>query len=165
MSLNINKTAKILADEYITYSTSAPYNISRHYLDFLQSKLDKGFQEATESLKNFIISPPAGSLYINQIDPHYMPEEIGRACAEYWVKAIGFGKPEACNNIDSVINDAAKIANPIAQELRTLRYMKSLSRPYYYKFVEIIYRNIKTIIWTIEESDSDCGSTFTGNIT
>jgi len=160
MALDIDKTAKILRDEYIPYSLSKPHNIGRVYLDFLQSKLDEGFQEAEESLSNFLITPPAGTLYINQISVYQMPEEIGRACAEYWVKAIGEGSPES-TSIKSVTNDAAKIADPIASELRSLRHMTRLDRPYYYKFVEIIYRNVKTIEWTIEEEDQ----TFNGVVT
>jgi hypothetical protein len=161
--LDTSKTALTLSTEYFSYKGTFP-NPHREYLDFLQTVLDTDFQKATTSLKNFLINPPAGSLYFEYTTPYDMPRIIGVECARYWSQAIGFGDPESCRQIDSVENDASKIAKPIEDELRNLITTRDLLTPYYYRFVDIIYRNVKTIEWTIIESDSDCDSTFTGTV-
>ena len=140
------------------------------FMAMLENILDNAFQASTKSLTNFDITPPAGTLHfpltlLNGVKI-LTPENIGSTCANYWSLAIAKGSPVSCNGIDSVINDASKIAAPIASELRALSYksITSISTPYYFEFIDIIFRNVKTIVWTIKESDSTCNSTLTGTV-
>ena len=140
------------------------------FISMLETILDNAFQAATKSLTNFDITPPADTLHFPLTNLNGVkiltPENIGLTCANYWSLAIAKGSPEKCSGIDSVENDASKIAAPIASELRALcfRSITSMSTPYYFEFIDIIFRNVKTIVWTIKESSSKCSSTLTGNV-
>ena len=166
MSLNTSADASAIANAYETLKGTFPVNPSRQLLDVIQSILDAGFQAATPSLGNFDITPPAGSLFIPLSSPEAMSESIGNACSEYWLKTIVPKTPESCKSISSVVNDAAKIAAPIAANLQSLSGMTAPSTPSFFKFVDAIHKEVKTIIWTIQESDSTgCSTTLTGVVT
>jgi len=166
MSLDTSGDAKKIGDFATGFIANNPPNPNREILDVVQTVLDNGFQVATKSGENFDITPPAGSLFINLVSGDTMPDEIGRACAEYWSKAIAIGAPEVCQDeVVSVSNDAGKIAAPIASGLRALGDAVPKT-PIYFDFVNVIHTNVKTIVWTIVEDNKDgsCSSTVTGNV-
>ena len=126
--------------------------------------LDKEFQKATRSNPNFLINPPAGSLDILSCLKIYSEVNIarnfavciGNKVAAYWAKAIGIG--QACHRdyVNSVTNDAAKIASPIAKGLIELTY-KKIQVPYWLDFANVIISNVKTIQWSVVECTNGSG--------
>lgn len=150
MSLNTAGDAEAINTEYQKLLLAGGgLGNDRAFLDTLQSILDIGFQKATPTIGDVDISPPAGTLFIPLGTPYEMPMNIGQACADYWVKAIGFGEPEE-DHIDNIINDAAKIAAPIVSKIM---HLSNSGTPYYFKFVDVIHTEVKTIIWTVTEKD------------
>ena len=69
------------------------------------------------------------------------------------------GSPAALDVIVSVTNDAMKIALPIANNLLSATGKTAESKPLYFDFVEAIYKEVRTIIWTITELKASDGST------
>ena len=134
----------------------------------LEIILDRNFQKAELEYVSVDITPPAGTLVLHLTENslkydnttwHYTPESIGQDVSNYWQKAIGLGDTDQCDDsVDTVENDAAKIAAPIASELRTLAESKAGIGDFFYKFSEIIVRNVKTTIWTVTEDCSDGSS-------
>ena len=161
--LDTANTSKILADEYKSFSTANPDNPDRPFLDFLQKTLDDHFQMADTSSGNFVITPPAGSLYFNKVSGNDMAYEIGRGCAEYWGKAIELGAPEVCLEVVSVSNDADKIEDLIGNDLLNVYEQ---SEPHFFNFVDVIYKHVKSIKWTIVEADepNSCSATISGSV-
>jgi len=116
---------------------------SNSYINNIAAILDAGFQRAVPTKPNVDISPPAGTLLIPfQIGTNnMMPEIIGKACADYWKLAI----KEII--VASVINDAGKIAAPIALNIRAL-FNRGFLYPSYFDFVNAIHTEVLTIKWT-----------------
>lgn len=133
----------------------------------ITSVFDKEFQGATRSNPNFLIAPPAGTLNLNECLTTYTDSAtarnfaicIGNKIANYWAKATGIGQACYDDYVDSVVNDAQKIASPIAKELLSLSY-NNLQVPYWLDFANIIIGNVKTISWNVTE----CRSTKDGII-
>jgi len=164
MALITSKTAGILHTELVIANNTAYGNYGiRQFLTFLETILDNAFQNATPSATNFLLTPPAGTFHIDVVNNVATPATIAKACKDYWLLAILPGSPVSCNGIDSVINDASKIEAPITAQLTALG-MEQVYSPAFIKFVDIIFNNVKTIIWTIQESDSTCNSTLTGTV-
>jgi len=137
----------------ITGFINTKANASNSYIDNISAILDAGFQKATPTEANVDISPPAGSLLIVVGAAGTMPEVIGQACADYWVKAIAPASPQHQLSISKVVNDAAKIAAPIAANLRALPGRGYLL-PSYFDFVNAIHKEVKAIIWKVTEKDA-----------
>jgi len=166
MSLNASGVASDIRKEHSSFTSNAPDKLNRVFIDILQEKIDKGFQDAKPSTGNFDISPPKGSLYFPNNRGYTIAEEIGMACASYWAIAIKPGSPEGCKSgqVVGVINDAAKIATPISMGIRAL-FKGELDEPFFDKFVKIIFDAVKTILWTITETDFDkCSIVLPGNV-
>ena len=163
MALDSNVVASNLFNVWNTTFTSSTSLVN------IAKIIDDGFQMATVSAPNFTIVVAAGSLVfpttiVNGVEI-VTPLDIATACSNYWALTIlTDGTPQSCDNIDSVVNDANKIIEPITSGLIALASSKTLSLPPYLDFVNIIFDNVKTIIWTIEESDSTCNSTLTGTV-
>lgn len=151
MSLDTSGDAYKVSEEYqLLLKAGGGLGNDRSFLDILQTILDDGFQQAEPTILDIDISVVAGSLFIPLGKPNEMAMNIAQACAEYWFKAIGFGEPEK-DEVLEVINDAMKIIDPIVQKLHTI-YNPSV--PYYELFINTIHTEVKTIIWTVTESDS-----------
>lgn len=123
------------------------------HLTIISKALDKQFQLGTVSQANVDITPPAGTLMI----PYsvgtrpMMPEIIGQHCADYWALAIAPGTAQSLSLISSVKNDAAKIAAPIALNLRAMYVNRKATVPYV-DFITAIYKEVLTIKWTVVET-------------
>jgi len=163
MSLNSSNTANALYSNW-TKDTSS----SSDALNKIATILDKGFQEAVPQQPNFIITGVAGTLKFTANDigscEIITPNDIATAVSDYWSKAILPGSPISCNRIDSVINDAPKIIPIITAGLISLGSSATDKQPPYLEFVDVIFNAVKTIIWTIEESDSTCNTTVTAGV-
>lgn len=134
------------------------------FVSYLESVIDDGFQAAAPSMSNVDISPAAGTFTLPVAGGGITPDAIGQACADYWALAIGKGSPAVLSQVNSVSNDAAKIAAPITASLVAMD-RSAYSTPYYYDFVTAIYAEILTIVWTVVESDSNGSTTLTVNVT
>lgn len=163
MALDSSLVASQLYDVWNTTFTSSTS------LANIAKIIDDGFQMATVSAPNFTIVVATGTLVfpttiVNGVEV-VTPLDIATACSNYWALTIlPDGEPQSCNGIDSVVNDASKIIAPIESGLINLASSKTLSTPPYLDFVNIIFDNVKTIIWSIEESDSTCNTTLTGTV-
>lgn len=165
MSLNTTKDALSISKAYDQHKKNFSLNPGRELLDIIQDTIDDGFQEAKPSLNNFDITSPAGSLFIPMSSGVDMANLIGKACADYWSKAITPKIPVSCRSIISVVNDASKIEIPITKNLKTLSGKTEILKPLYYNFIDAIYKEVKTIKWTIMEADgSGCSVTLTGAV-
>ena len=166
MSLDVSGVATAINNAHSSFINNTPDKLDRIFIDTLQEKIDKGFQEAKPSAANFDISPPKDSLYFPNNHGYTVAEDIGTACAAYWVKAINPGPPESCKagQVVGVTNDAAKIATPITNGIRAL-FKGKLDEPFFEEFVKIIFDAVKTILWTITETDFDkCNIVLLGNV-
>lgn len=168
--LDTSSAASAINTKYQNELRPLPFNGDTYLLGIIANVLDSGFQQATKSNPNIDISPPAGSLQFDligvSIDNYSYAYEIGNKCALYWSKTITpTGSPVSCGSISSVTNDAMKIAPIIAQGLIGLGGSKVPVEPYYYNFVNVIYSAVKTIVWTVSESDgSGCSATITTTV-
>jgi len=141
------------------------YTDSKMLLNTIVKELDKEFQKGSTTLNNVDITTPAGSLNFNDVIgiTNANAFRIATNVSDYWAKTIELtGSPESCS-ISSVENDASKIINPMANELLNL-YKGDIETPSYFKFCDIIIRNVKTIIWKVHESSSNCNSDFVVNV-
>lgn len=167
MGLYIKKCAKEISDKYNSILNNNSYNGDCTLLRTLEQALDKNFQSASPSLENIDITTPKGSLNFGsckQSDVSTMASRIGKGVADYWAKTIEpTGTPQGCKKIVAVTNTASSIASTITSQLLSAAdNVESL--PPYSKMVNIIITSVKTIVWTVTESDSDCSSTFTVTI-
>jgi len=149
--LDTTAVASDLESRLANSTVGAP--VTGGHLLVLSSVLDIGFQNGVLSDTNVDIATVAGTLDIPfQGGNNYnMPEIIGSSCADYWVAAVSKGTPTHLANVDSVINDAAKIAVPIANNIRALIGSNN-SIPPYYNFINAILKEVLTINWTVKES-------------
>lgn len=168
MALDDTGTALNISAEYQTlldgnYSGD-PHGFLR---DTLSVIMDAGFQEATPTMSNVNITAPAGSLLFPLVGGSAMALAIGTECARYWSEAISTNGIPVAFPITSVSNDAAKIAQPIADGLMGETGASGPVVPSYLNFVKIIYDEVRTIIWTVEETNPADGSTvsYTVNVT
>jgi len=157
MSLNTSGDAGAISDAMIGFKSPDP-DAGFSMVPVISKILDDGFQAGSVSLPNVDISPPAGSFMLPCTSGQDMPELIGAECARYWSAAIGPGSPVSCSSI-TVSNDAAKIASPIAGNLRSL-FGTGYLTPNYFDFVNAIHKEVKTIIWTVAESGPKCSANF-----
>jgi hypothetical protein len=88
---------------------------------------------------------------------------MGQKIADYWSSQLTFGAPQNCSAIVGVTNDAAKIGPAIESFLCS---QTSTAKTPNYEFIfSFIEDQVKSIIWTISESDSSpCSSTYTVTI-
>lgn len=163
MSLNSSNTASILYSNWSGIPASSTVALQK-----IATILDAGFQKAVPQQPNFIITGVAGTLKFNATNigscEVITPNDIAVAVSDYWSKAILPGSPVSCDRIKSVINDAPKVIPIITAGLTALGSSATESNPPYQQFVDVIFNAVKTIIWTIEESDSDCGTTITAGV-
>lgn len=160
--LNERETAKNISDRLNGFKGQDYYD---NALEIgISGELDRGFQNATPSMGNVDISTEAGTLMItkkdNGVEQAY---EIGTKIALYWASAIKpTGTPQGCRKIIAVANTALTIAEPIARDLLAFDHIANYSHDdHYLEFVKIIFKHIKTIVWTVAEGDSSpCGASF-----
>ena len=126
----------------------------------IETIIDADFQLATPSMASVVLAPPAGTFRLPRSTSMSNPMAIGLECARYWSLAIAPGAPQVHSSVDSVVNDASKIASPIANNLITLSGGMTMLTPSYVEFVDCIYREVKTIIWTVVESSSTSSTTY-----
>ena len=164
MGLNSSSVASALNAKLDDYIKSEPTTDNRIFLDYLQAELDKGFQQASVSMQNVDISTVAGSLFIPFTDVYNMSKDIATACTQYWVQAITPGIPQGCEAIVSVSNDASKIYSPIFNGLEAIAEKHEISEPYFQDMVDVIFNQVKTIMWIVVEASPKCSTTFTVTI-
>ena len=170
MALDALRVATIMETK-MEHIYDDPYYTGKYcsFIKLIENELDKEFQKGKVTLENVDITTPKGSLHFDICrweDVYRSCKEIGDKCASYWSKTIQpTGKPQSCRKITGVTNDASKIASPISTELCSLATSVRISEPFYYEFCNIILKHVKTIVWTVTESDSTCDSTFTVKIT
>lgn len=122
------------------------------FLQTLSSILDADFQKATPTASNIDISTPAGSLNIVYTNSPDMAKVIGQHVAAYWAKTTQPSGGPVKDAIESVSNNASGIAGPIESGIRNLKSGNgSLA---YNDIVEVIFSNVKTIVWEITETDA-----------
>jgi len=165
-----------MMDPYRVARNMEDYYRSRYYqdgydggLDFirqLEVVLDEEFQLATPTETNVDITTVAGTLKfdiyeVTENNVYRMPWIISEGVADYWGRAIETtGIPVSCDNIESVTNDAPKIIDPLAYDLIN-QVQVGPDSTYYHRFFDIIIKHVRTIIWTVKESDGNCDATFT----
>lgn len=143
-----------------------PVGVDQTHLVVLSKALDSRFQLATVSQANVDITIAAGTLMI----PYsvgtrpMMPEIIGQHCADYWARAIAPGSAQSLSMISSVVNDAAKIAAPIALNLRAVVGVQT-GLPAYEDFLNAIYKEVLTIQWQVVETTPPVKSTLITTVT
>ena len=159
--LDTSSTAATISSQYPNEKINFLDNDPSSYLRYIASVLDAGFQQATRTNPNIDITPPAGSLSFDICAPQEMANEIATKCALYWAATITpSGSPVACAAIVSVSNDAMKIIQPIVSGLLAIGGSRVPIEPYHYRFVDVIYEAVKTIIWSVTEADgSGCNTT------
>lgn len=167
MSLITSVTADKLNNRYNDFKvdnrTKITYN-HRDYLIFLATTLDEDFQQADLSSSNFDITPPAGSLSFDIASGLGQIAELSRKITDYWKLAVGLGAATTQTEVVAVTNDAEKIYQPIYDGWLSLARGGVLTGNYE-AFVEIIYSNVKTIVWTIDEgTGGTVEATYTGDV-
>lgn len=168
MSMNIGSCAKEISDKYNSLKNSDNFNGGCDLLRAIEKSLDKNFQSATPTFKNIDITTPKGSLNFGsceQSDIFTLAQRIGSGVADYWAKTIEpTGIPQSCGGIAQVTNTASTIAPLITGQLLASAN-NQISLPPYSNMVSIIITSVKTIIWTVVESSSNCSSTYTVTVT
>jgi len=166
---------KVSKEWYNLFNSNASAFSNAKFLDFygkMDVILDKNFQECkTVPCKNFVITPPAGSLNaFSAIDKKYNSASVGRENAfiiakgimEYWAKAIKPGQPCACRKVISVENDAMVYITPLANDILKLKSTRLHNG--YLDLAIVIYNNIMKINWVIEEASHHCATVIAGKI-
>jgi len=166
---------KVSKEWYSLFNSTAGAFSNAEFLDFygkMDIILDRNFQECeTVPCKNFIITPPAGSLIaFSAINKKYNSASVGRENAfiiakgvmEYWAKAIKPGQPCVCKKVVSVKNDAMVYITPLANDILKLKSTRLHNG--YLDLATVIYNNIMKINWAIGEASSNCNTVVTGKI-
>ena len=165
MAMDSYRAGKLLSDYYLNLRDCHCYNGGQEVLRYMEKVMDNEFQQATKSLTNIDITTPKGTLYFGERyfkDSEQMPWIIGHEVARYWSTTIETtGEPVSCSSISSVTNDAWKIEEPIALDLINMAKANIIREPYDQYFFKIIFDHVRTIRWTVEESDGSCDKTFT----
>lgn len=76
---------------------------------------------------------------------------MSNAIAAYWTAQVTPGAPQHLSAISSITNDAAKIAAPIKAYMCS--QTSTLKTPSYEHLFQFIENQVKTIIWTVKETD------------
>jgi len=153
--------ANLMSGKYLEM-LSTGITDGKSLLAFIAKVLDAEFQKAIPTYMNVDITTPKGTLSFEDVTGLTIENvwRIARDVEKYWAKTIELtGEPQKCDEIKEVKNDSKKIIEPIATQLLSL-YQGSIETPSYFKFCSIIITNVKTIIWNVKESDSDCSSDF-----
>ena len=166
MGLNSIATAGSLEQALVAEYSSAIKGTDSVLLVTLNTILDAGFQQAIPTQLNVDITTPAGTLNIPYGSSYDMAKNIGVECARYWSDTIATtGAPQSCAGIDSISNTAGSIATIIETGLLALGTGVRRDPPYV-DFVDVIYNAVKTIVWTVNESDALlCSATLTVTVT
>ena len=160
MGLDISSTAKAILDKYNENNFDT-------FFDEMTKILDNAFQQATPELANYAFTGAKGTLVFPKVtlptgQTTITPASFGAGAAAYWSLAITPDTPQSCKNIDSVVNTASSIAPIITAGLMTITLSPIERNPPYEEFVKVFFDAVKTIVWTVTESDSDCNATLTG---
>jgi len=159
MSLLFSSTGSTIRDAKVNYNVAN----GSDFLQVLSSILDVDFQKATPSAVNIDITTPEGSLDIGYTNSPDMPKVIGQHVADYWAITIQPSGTPLKDTIVAVVNDAAKIAEPIESGIKSLQ--SGNGSPAYDDLIEVIFSNVKTIVWEIEETDiAGVTHNFTANV-
>ena len=126
----------------------------------IETIIDADFQLATPSMASVILTPPAGTFRLPRSTSMSNPMVIGLECARYWSLAIAPGAPQVLSSVTSVVNDASKIAGPITANLISLSGGMTMLTPPFSEFMDCIYREVKSIIWTVTETSSTSSTTY-----
>lgn len=78
-------------------------------------------------------------------------DNMADAIAGYWSAQITFGAPQHLTAISSISNDASKIAQPIKAYICS--QTSSPKNPSYEHLFQFIENQVKTIIWTVTETN------------
>ena len=160
MPLISTETGKKLESAMISFILSEP-GPGFNNTSVIESIIDADFQLATPSMDSVVLTPPAGTFRMPRNTSRDNPMVIGLECARYWSLAVGLGTPQILSKVDSVVNDADKIAAPIAANLISLSEGKIMRSSPYSEFIDCIYREVKKIIWTVTEASSTTTTTYT----
>ena len=160
MSLISTATASKLEAGMIAFIASQP-GTGFDNSSVIETIMDEDFQLATPSMPSVVLAPPAGSFRLPRSTSMSNPMAIGLECARYWSLAIAPGAPSVLSSIVSISNDASKIAEPIAAKLTTLSGGDTMLSPAYAEFIDCIYSEVKTIIWTVSETSGPANTTYT----
>lgn len=165
MGLNETRISNKMSDKYGNFCTDKSFDNNlynkRMFIDIWQEELDKEFQMADQSNNNFVITPPAGTLFFDFADTGFgeqMCRNISNGVCEYWSKAIGLGSPAHLDVIITVTNDALEHIEPLYNDIINIR-TNSLESNYFLRIHEIIMKHVKEIIWTVTEMKTSDGST------
>lgn len=116
-----------------------------NFLDKLAEILDAGFQEATPTNPNIIITTPAGTLSFTSKD------DIGTGCQNYWMNTLETsGEPVEESQIVSIVNTASTIGTIINNGINGLGRSTISSEPFK-DLVDVIFNAVKDIVWSVTE--------------
>ena len=127
----------------------------------IETIMDADFQLGTPSMPSVLLAPPAGTFRLPRSTSMSNPMDIGLECARYWSLANDPGAPSVLSSIVGISNDASKIAGPIAANLTALSSGSTMLMPSYAEFIDCIYREVKTIIWSVTETSGPSTTTYT----
>lgn len=152
-----------------SYSNDLSNGVSNNVFPTLSKAMDNSFQMGVPSLTNVDITTPKGTLSIVATpSPELQPTEIANKVQAYWAMAIlPSGIPVGGGTwvITSVINDSPKIVQPIINQLLQLAKDTPERKPHFKDFLDVIFNNVKTIIWTVIEVNTVNGSSATYTVT
>lgn len=140
------------------------------FWDIVAKELDDEFQKGTPSMKNVVITDPAGSLKFNIKEALGAGDvtnatEIATKVSQYWAKTIQpTGVPQAGKQIVSVVNTAATIIAPLTAALISMG-LGAAQGDNYTKFTSTVITHVKTIVWTVTELDPTIPQTYTLTVT
>lgn len=165
MSLSESRISKETYKSYRNFCTSKTNDpqsyVERAFLDIWQKILDSEFQKASQSNKNFLITPPAGSLFFAfSNDGETMAKNIAIGVCTYWSKAIGKGENAYLDKVTDVQNDAMLHVGPLTADILSIRTNKLASQDQYFKLIhDKIISHITSMKWIVSEIDFSTGST------
>lgn len=89
-------------------------------------------------------------------------DNMAKAISDYWVAQITKGAPQVYTIITSVTNDASKISATIKSYLCS--QVSTSKSPNYEHIFQYIENQVKTIIWTVNETNGTLSTSYTVSI-
>jgi len=164
MSLNYSAVASAISSEYNDIKQTPGTPAGDRWMSFYTSTYDSDANNGSFSASSVVMVSNPSLLEFNVSNDTSTVNNWAKSIADYWVSQVTPGSPQNCGAITSVTNDASKIESEIANYLSGLGDIERT--PYYEHLFEFIENQVKSIIWTVSESDgSGCSSTYNVSIT
>jgi hypothetical protein len=163
MSLNYSALASSINTEYEDIKTTPDIPAGPRWMEHYKTSYDGDAMAGTFSAASVVMVSNPSLLEFGVSNDPSTNSNWGASLASYWSSQLTPGVPQVCGAITSVTNDASKIESPIISYLASLGDTER--NPPYEHIFEFIENQVKSIIWTVTESDgSPCNSTYTVTI-